>query len=403
MSQWMIREDQLDPDQRDFINLESRKVGNLWIQGFAGSGKSVLLVHSLKRILQENPHASVVVVVFTHSLIEMFKAGIAELNLPKEVEVITYFDLDRRINTNPPVYTVRFDYILCDEVQDLPPRVLNMMRDWGTKVIVAGDANQSIYEKDPQTGQPVVKMEEIEPILKAKPFSLNIIHRLTKSIINLVQGLLPTMNIWSAKRDLTKQDVNVRLVKADNLKQEAEYVYKEALKAANVGDSVALLFAHLYQISEFCNQILKNNGKPMWKVQKNAYGRLEFDSLNNHLRRHDIKIHYVANGYGDLQQAAKNGEIIVMSYHSSKGLDFDNVFLPMLDEGNLRFPDTISEEMLKTLFMVAMTRSKKNLYLSYIFQLNHLLTEASTQCTPIYANDVLTPKTTTTSPFDFDF
>jgi superfamily I DNA/RNA helicase len=402
MSQWMIREDQLDPDQRDFINLESRKAGNLWIQGFAGSGKSVLLVHSLKRILQENPNASVVVVVFTHSLIEMFKAGIAELNLPKEVEVITYFELDKRINATRE-YTVRFDYILCDEVQDLPPRMLNMMRDWGTKVIVAGDANQSIYATDPQTGQPVVKMEEIEPILKAKPFSLNIIHRLTKSIINLVQGLLPTMNIWSAKRDLTKQDVNVRLVKADNLKQEAEYVYKEALKAANVGDSVALLFAHLYQISEFCNQILKNNGKPMWEVQKNAYGRLEFDSLNKHLRSHDIKIHYVANGYGDLQQAAKNGEIIVMSYHSSKGLDFDNVFLPMLGEGNLRFPDTISEEMLKTLFMVAMTRSKKNLYLSYIFQLNSLLTEASTQCTPIYANDVLTPKTTTTSPFDFDF
>ena len=45
---WMIREDQLDPDQKDFINIESKKTGNIWVKGFAGSGKSVLLVHSLK-------------------------------------------------------------------------------------------------------------------------------------------------------------------------------------------------------------------------------------------------------------------------------------------------------------------------------------------------------------------
>ena len=38
---WMIREDQLDPDQRDFINVEAKRNGNIWVQGFAGSGKSV--------------------------------------------------------------------------------------------------------------------------------------------------------------------------------------------------------------------------------------------------------------------------------------------------------------------------------------------------------------------------
>jgi superfamily I DNA and RNA helicase len=45
---WMIREDQLDPDQKEFVNVESKKSGNIWVKGFAGSGKSVLLIHSLK-------------------------------------------------------------------------------------------------------------------------------------------------------------------------------------------------------------------------------------------------------------------------------------------------------------------------------------------------------------------
>ena len=48
MSSWMIREDQLDPDQRDFINIESKKEGNIWIKGYDGSVKSLLLLHKLR-------------------------------------------------------------------------------------------------------------------------------------------------------------------------------------------------------------------------------------------------------------------------------------------------------------------------------------------------------------------
>jgi len=84
---WMIREDQLDNDQKDFINIETRKTGNIWVKGFAGSGKSVLLIHSLKNILQEEPNADVAVVVYTQSLVDMFKTGMKELNLPSNIPV----------------------------------------------------------------------------------------------------------------------------------------------------------------------------------------------------------------------------------------------------------------------------------------------------------------------------
>ena len=94
-----------------------------------------------------------------------------------------------------------------------------------------------------------------------------------------------------------------------------------------------------------------------------------------------------------------------MTYHSSKGLDFDNVFLPMLDEGNMWFPpDKYSNDKLKKLFMVAMTRSKKNLYLSYIYKLNSLLIDLPEICSKIDIDEVLNPKSTSlNSTFDFDF
>ena len=128
MSSWMIREDQLDPDQRDFINIESKKEGNIWIKGFAGSGKSVLLLHKLREVLQKEPEANVCIIVFTHSLIAMFEAGIKELNIKQKVPVMTYFQFRKALYDKTYIYW--FDYIFCDEVQDLPGEMLALMKSW---------------------------------------------------------------------------------------------------------------------------------------------------------------------------------------------------------------------------------------------------------------------------------
>jgi protein phosphatase len=60
------------------------------------------------------------------------------------------------------------------------------------------------------------------------------IHRLTRSIIAAVQKLLPSMNIWGAKRDLTKQDVYIRLCEASSETEEVKYIYQEAQKSSSL-------------------------------------------------------------------------------------------------------------------------------------------------------------------------
>lgn len=388
---WMIREDQLDPDQREFINVESKKSGNIWVKGFAGSGKSVLLIHSLKNVLSKEPNARIAVVVYTHSLIDMFKTGMKELNIPSSIPVMTYIEFcDKNLQN--------FDYIFCDEVQDLPSRVLHAMNNRSRKVIVAGDSNQSIYDTDPRWNEPVVNPSQVGDIINARAFSLNMIHRLTRSIIAAVQKLLPSMNIWGAKRDLTKQDVYIRLCEASSETEEVKYIYQEAQKGANVSDTSVILLPTLNMISKFANQVLSENSKPQWNEKKNTWGKPDYGELNKHLRNHGIKIQFIGSGYGSLTDAEKNKEAILMSYHSSKGLDFDNVFLPYLNNSFYLYPSKAN-----TLFMVAMTRSRKNLYLTYFGYTHALVDKFKGECTEISISDILNQRTSTRTNNNFDF
>lgn len=387
----MIREDQLDPDQRDFINNESKKIGNIWIKGFAGSGKSVLLVHSLKDILKKEPKAKMVILVFTLSLKDMFETGMKELGLSSVIPVKTYYDFVEKDNS-------KYDYIFCDEVQDLPSKVLYAMNNRAKKVVVAGDSNQSIYDTDPKWKEPTVNPDQIGDIINARAFSLNMIHRLTRSIISAVQKLLPKMNIFGAARDTTKVDVNIRLCEAPGEREEVKYVYEESQKGTAVGDTCVILLPTNKAIQKFANLLLSANNKLDWTVKRNIWDGPDYSDLNRHFKTNGIKVQFIGSGYGSLKDAETKKDTIIMTYHSSKGLDFDNVFLPFLNNSLL-----ISLNNEETLFMVAITRSRKNLYLTYFGYTHNLVDKFKADCTEISIADINNRSTTTKSKNDFDF
>lgn len=377
---WMIKYEQLDDDQKSFVDSEINKSGNIWIQGFAGSGKSVMLVHALKKKKIQNPNAKVCVVVFTHSLIEMFKAGLNEIQMG-HVPIMTYFEFIRSEG--------RYDYIFVDEVQDLPEDVLRTMRSRGNHVHVAGDSNQSIYEDR-------VTPSEIGDILSARPFFLNRIYRLTRSIMKAVSSMIPNLDIFGARRDMTKQDISIRLAKGNDIDEEVNYVWEQANEAASEGySSVILLPTHDY-ILNFVNNLLIQKNKNPWVLHKNRYGKPDYDSLNSHLRNQGIKLEYVGNSYGSFINAARNRNVILMTYHSAKGMDFDNVFLPFLNNDTV-----ISKYDPETLLMVAMTRSKKNLFLSYSTELHYLVKRFESSCQKVSCKPSENDKNLPGIDFDF--
>lgn len=349
----------LDPQQQAFLNKISTFVDNSgsyfrnqWIKGFAGSGKSVLLAYAAKTILAKKPSSNILVVVFTRSLVEMFKADFKELGLATNVNIETYYEFMKGGG--------RYDYILCDEVQDLTPRVIREMNARSYNVIVAGDSNQSIYERDPRWQEATVTSSEIGSLINGDPYELSIIHRLSRSIIDAVQRFLPRMNIFSSKRDMTKEDTQIRLCEASSEAKEVQYIMERATKAVSVGDSTAILIPSAEQIIKFVNQALRDADKPEWVKRDNSWGKVDWGAMNAHLRKNGVKMQYVGNGYGSFDESDRR--IVIMTFHSAKGLDFENVFIPF---ANASMFISYDDSLAKTLFMVAMTRTRKNLYITY--------------------------------------
>lgn len=362
---WMIKYDKMDDDQKDFVDNEINAKGNIWIKGFAGSGKSVMLIHALRKKMDSNPNANICVVVYTYSLIDMFITGMEELGMPS-IPVMTYHQFKKGHES--------YDYIFCDEVQDLPANVLGQMKQRSQHVYVAGDSNQSIYEN-------TVTTTEIGNIINAKPFVLTRIYRLTRSIMNVVSNLLPNMDIFGSRRDMTKKDVSVRLGKGCDENEEVKYVWEQSSNATSEGYSAAVLLPQHNYIFDFANRLLRQNGKSTWSLEENNWGKPDYNSLNSHFRNQGLKIEYVGNGYGSFQTAERNRNIILMTYHSAKGMDFDNVFLPFLSDDT-----SISRRNEETLFMVAITRSKMNLFITYSGYLHHLVSKFESTCQKIDLN-----------------
>jgi superfamily I DNA/RNA helicase len=369
---WWIPEHKLDDGQKAFLEKDIN-AHNYWIKGFPGSGKSVLLAHTIKKIRKKNEHADIAVVVFTHSLIKMFQAAFAEMG--QYAEIMTYYD--NRLKNH------HYDYVLCDEVQDFVPQVLDSVRTNGAHVIVAGDENQSIYDTDPKFFSKTVEPYQIPPLVNAEPYDLNIIHRLSRSIIGLVQRLLPTINIFAAKRDMTKQDTQVRLCKAETFEDEVKYVIMTAEKAVNVGKTVAILIPTHPKIIDFVQKMLEVKGKNRWQVQNNQWGKPNYANLNYFLSQQGIKMQYVGNSYGEFSDDSR--KITLMTYHSSKGLDFDVVFMPGLNRGD--FFINSNEQLSQRIFMVAMTRSRGELYLSYSMAPCEYVERFASACSQININD----------------
>jgi len=342
---WMVPESKLDPNQRDFLQTLARDGGrNFWIRGFAGSGKSVLVVHALNQAKRENPRIRVCIVLYTRSLIDLFKTGLPESLAG--VEVMTYRQFEKAPRD--------CDLILVDEVQDLPANVLELLRKHSKRLIVAGDEAQSIY---PDTVAP----GDIPGLTGSTPYTLTILHRLTTRIIEIATAIFPDKQLDTAKKSRLK-NVDVTVAQARKSADEVAYVWKKASENAQPGAPIAILLPRHDLITRFANEVLRQEGKEPWQETKNQYNKPDFGALNTHLRKAGLRLRYIGNQYSGLAQTEKEGTVVLMTYHSAKGLDFETVFLPYLDSQLSIAPDA---GQANTLFFVAVTRTRLNLHLSY--------------------------------------
>ena len=381
MPNYSVSPARLDPEQRSFLEKELPTGKNYWICGFPCSGKSTLLSHAIRLIKADKPRASILVVVFTRSLVEMFQAAFKEMGLGT-IEIKTMFEFMKSPRT--------YDYILCDEVQDLTPRIIRELSIRSSILIVAGDENQSIFEIDPRYNEPTVNPSQIASLITGERYQLTIVHRLSPAIQRAIQNLIPALSNLARLTNMADHTTQIRLCKALTVNQEIEYIWKESVKAPKVGKTSAVLFPNQQAAVSFVQDVIRLENKQQWEQSTNEYGKVDFGDMNDYLKGQGIRLQYVGNGYGSFNIT---NCVYIMTYYSAKGLDFDNVFLPGIDN---RLYITSSPNLSKIIFMVAMTRSRNELYICHTGLPHPYVNSFSanpTDCIKVDINSVLNPST----------
>jgi superfamily I DNA/RNA helicase len=134
------------------------------------------------------------------------------------------------------------------------------------------------------------------------------------------------------------------------------------LRASEV--SAILIYKHDL-IIEFVNSVLEIEGIEVWQKVYDRYENIDYNNMNRYLESKGVPIMYIGGGYGSLTEADRNNKVVIMTYHSAKGLDFDYVYLPIVNSSL-----QINSSNRDALLLVALSRSKSGLFISYTGNIN---------------------------------
>jgi superfamily I DNA/RNA helicase len=351
---WYKPFDNLGQKQLEVLSGISRDLARPhWVQGFAGTGKTLVVMHLLERIAQLNPNSSLCFITFTHALKDMVSDGLHG-PVARRVQLRTHKQFLQE--------KARYDFVFLDEVQDISVADLQSIRQLADHLYLAGDADQRIYSNGASEGQ-------IASALAPRTWKLLEIFRLTKLLQRVAQTILPSTRLIEGLHSARNAEVSVRLIKHDSSQAEASWVWREASRRAVAGDPVVILLPTHDAIARFSRSLTDALDLPEPpRAQKTRGGVYDYAPFNEYWQEMDVNLMYFGSGHGQLAEAESHPYVLVMTYHSSKGLDFLNVFMPGLGADAYFVPARALEEdpdLARRLLFVAVTRSRENLFISY--------------------------------------
>lgn len=330
----MIKESELDEDQIKVLMGVLNK--SCIVTGCAGSGKSVLALIKAQRIQKEKGD-DYQIIVFTKALCHYMNSGRQELGLKKQ---FTYHWIwKHRLNCPSS------DYVIVDEIQDFEENEIQEFISAAKKhFYFFGDTAQSIFEGLKNT----IAVEDIGYLLpkgeKPKSFELYRNYRLPIPVAKLVQYVGIDLPPYEESTYRSLETVVPRILNYYSIKEQFTAI-RDIIRKRDLSD-VAILLPH--------NDMVKTAGE--------IFNNL---NLNVELRYNDKEDWQ--NSKDTLNFSTTNPK--VMTYHSAKGLQFETIFLPRIED----FKDDGGARR-KSLY-VAMTRTYRNLYIMYSGILPELLSK----------------------------
>lgn len=324
---WYINESELDDYQVPII--QKKMENSFVVKGCAGSGKTVLALWKAREIARTGL-GSYYVIVYTKALRQFINDGIEETGLAHNKVVHHY---RWKNNLKKP----KADFVIIDEAQDFTREELTDLQHSAQKAfILFGDSAQQLYQglkKDLMT------MEQIAHHTGLSMEQLVLNHRLPKKIARVAEPINTTRDPLESR--CKKEGANKPfLVKAYSWEKQLDFII-DTIEERGYTDA-AILFQDNHLVKR-ADQYFANKG-----------ARVE--------AKYDIS--WPGDTKFNLNFHSENPKL--MTYHSSKGLQFEAVFLPGCDM------DSLPGNSVNPLY-VAMTRTYQDLFILYGDNLTPLL------------------------------
>lgn len=355
---WMIPINNLDVVQSRTIEdiLESLEQ-NHWVKGFAGTGKTVVLTHVLERLAALKPTPKVCFATYTHALKDLVESGLSA-DAARRIEIATFTSL-RRLRGS-------FDVIVADEMQDIPARLLPAISRLSDVLIMAADLDQSIYRS---ACDPSELASAVEPV---EEHELREIHRINENIFHIATCVHSDVRVAEGAT-IREDDSLAQIYKGSSHRDEVLTIFAEAVRVAAKESPSAILLPSKALLDKFISVVSVaesySGTVPSVKTQEPHEPGEEADPfklINAYLKKNDSPLQVFGGGSGSLYDSDSRRMVYLMTYHSAKGLDFANVFLPNLTADiSLEPMKGASDIQERRLFFVAATRARERLYLSY--------------------------------------
>jgi superfamily I DNA/RNA helicase len=307
----------LTEEQQEILN----EKGAVSISGGAGTGKSILSIW--KHILNwEERGIKSFLITYTHSLTRYFELSIQDKNseASKHIE-----------NKDRFKYSENIDMLIIDEAQDISINTHKKFENNYQSVSYGADDKQILYPNEKSTE------EELKKIYKTKEFVLTQIFRNSYEILNFVKYVFPSSEITEEMMIYSKEHFETKdkpLLVYSSVQDKLNLYLLEIIRNDN-SKRVAILVPTVKMFNEYKDFLSSS------KISFSSYDNEDKGSI----RHKEIK------------------NIHLTIFKSSKGLEFDIVIIPNIEDINYWRNKPKNSTININDYYVGMTRAREELIL----------------------------------------
>jgi len=300
------------------------------VGGSAGTGKSLIALHKLASVPLGKTAA---LVVFSKSLKKYFEDGMRVLDIP---DATVYYKQQWEN------WRRRVDYLFVDECQDFTAEEIGQFIGDCEKVFFFGDTSQTIMDFDGTVKQTV---EDTAKMVGVPVEYLRVNYRLTKENALLAEYVGKRNDLV---RYCKRNGVKPQLIEGATVNEQLDAII-DTIKSNNLTRACILVPY---------NTPARAGSSPNKDV------KLSIDYVCDYFVNHGMPVELKKNSYnGNMMTLDFNSSVPkVISWHSVKGLQFNDVFIP--------FCEKQYDDVMKKALYVAITRAYNRLYIGYTGQPN---------------------------------